>query len=181
MIFNLCRRLLGDAHEAEDVFQATFLVLVRDVRSIRGKDSLASWLYGVAQRIAVRARAQSAARRRRERKAEHMAESRLVDDLTLSELRTVLDEEIGALPEKYRAPIILCYLEGQSHDRAANELGWPKNTVSNRLARGSEVLRKKLVRRGIGLGAGALANTLAEVALAAPMPAMLTIKTIKAK
>ena len=138
MVLGVCRRILGDPHEAEDVFQATFLVLVRRTRSIRRKESVGSWLYGVAQRIGLRARAQIAVRRLREREAGNMPGARPVDDLTLQELRSALDEAIGTLPEKYRTPIVLCYLEGKSHNQAAKELGWPKNSVTNRLARGRE-------------------------------------------
>jgi RNA polymerase sigma factor (sigma-70 family) len=180
MVFSVCRRVLGDSHEAEDVFQATFLVLVHRTRSIRRQESVGSWLYGVAQRIGLRARAQSAARRHREREAGNMQGARSVDDLTLHDLRSVLGEEIGSLPEKYRAPIVLCYLEGKSHSQAAKELGWPKNSVTNRLSRARELLRRQLERRGIGLGAGALATALTDMATAAPMPALLTVKTVKA-
>ena len=119
MIFGVCRRLLGDSPEAEDALQATFLVLVRRAQSIRRRESLGSWLHSVAQRIALRARAQSATRRRREREAGNMAASRPIDDSTWQELRLALDEEIGALSEKYRAPIILCFLEGKTHAQAA--------------------------------------------------------------
>jgi WD40 repeat protein len=109
-----------------------------------------------------------------------MPGARPVDDLTLQELRSALDEAIGTLPEKYRAPIVLCYLEGKSHDQAAKELGWPKNSVTNRVVRGRDLLRRQLERRGIGLAAGTLATSLVETAAAAPIPALLTIKTVKA-
>src|SRR4029077_5390591 len=140
MVLGVCRRILGDSHEAEDVFQATFLVLVRRTRSIRRKESVGSWLYGVAQRIGLRARAQIAVRRHREREAGNMAGARPVDDLTLQEFRSALDEAIGTLPEKYRTPIVLCYLEGKSQDQAAKELGWPKTSVTNRIVRGRDLL-----------------------------------------
>ena len=109
-----------------------------------------------------------------------MAVSRPLDDLTLQELRLALDEEIGSLSEKYRAPIVLCLLEGKTHDQAARELGCPKTSLTRRLARGRELLRHKLGRRGITLAAGALATSLAKMAAAAPLPALLTIKTVKA-
>jgi RNA polymerase sigma factor (sigma-70 family) len=179
-ILGVCRRLLGDAHEAEDVFQATFLVLVRRARYIRRKESVGSWLYGVAQRISLRARAQTAARRHREGEAGNMAGARSVDDVTLQELRSALDEEIGSLPEKYRAPIVLCHLEGNSYDQAARELRCAKTSLVRRLNHARDMLRQKLVRRGITLTVGALATSLSQMAAAAPMPVSLTIKTVKA-
>jgi hypothetical protein len=103
-----------------------------------------------------------------------------LDDVTWQQLRSVLDEEIGRLPEKYRAPIILCYLAGKSHDQAARELGWPRSSLSNRLGRGRELLREQLVGRGIALSAGALTTALTEKALGAPVPARLIINTVKA-
>ncbi|HWY87934.1 MAG TPA: sigma-70 family RNA polymerase sigma factor, partial [Gemmataceae bacterium] len=180
MILGVGRRLLGDAHEAEDVFQATFLVLARRTSAIGGKKSVGGWLYGVAHNIALKARAKTAARRHRERQARNQSARQPMDNLSCQELRSALDEAIGALPEKYRTPIVLCYLEGKSHNQAAKELGWPKNTVTNRLARARELLRRHLERRGIILAVGALATTLTAMATAAPMPAMLTIKTVKA-
>jgi RNA polymerase sigma factor (sigma-70 family) len=112
MVFALCRRVLHDLHAAEDAFQATFLVLVRKADSIRGRDSLANWLYRVAQRVAQRARAQDAKRRTRERRPTDRQSAESLDETTWRELRLVLDEEIGGLPEKYRAPLVLCYLAG---------------------------------------------------------------------
>jgi RNA polymerase sigma factor (sigma-70 family) len=115
MVLGVGRRLLGDSHEAEDIFQATFLILARRGGSIGGKKSVGGWLYGVAQHIALKARAQAAARRTRERKAMAMRNARPADDLSCPELRSALDEAIGTLPEKYRTPIVLCYLVGKSH------------------------------------------------------------------
>jgi RNA polymerase sigma factor (sigma-70 family) len=180
MVLGVCRRVLRDAHAAEDAFQATFLVLVRRAASIRKRDSVAGWLYGVAQRIAARARAQVAARRTRERQAGAMPRADGLDEPTWQELRSALDEEIGALPEKYRAPVVLCYLEGKSYDQAARELGCPKSSLASRLSRARELLRKQLGRRDLGLPAGALAGALAEVAAAAPVAALLTLNTVKA-
>jgi WD40 repeat protein len=109
-----------------------------------------------------------------------MKSERPTDELSLQDLRSVLDEELGRLPEKYRAPVVLCYLEGQSYEHAARQLGCPKPSLASRLARAHELLRNRLERRGITLAAAALTTALAEMASAAPLPAMLTIKTIKA-
>ena len=102
------------------------------------------------------------------------------NDLTCAELRTALDEAIGTLPEKYRAPIVLCYLESKTYEQASQELGCPKDSLAKRLIRAKELLRRKLERRGIGLAVAALTTALTEMGSAAPLPAMLTIKTVKA-
>jgi RNA polymerase sigma factor (sigma-70 family) len=180
MVHAVCRRILGDSHSAEDSFQATFLVLVRRGASLRCTGSLANWLYAVAQRIALKARSQRAARRSRERQINDMPRAQPIDDVTWKELKTVLDEEISRLPEKCRAPVVLCYLEDKSYDQAAKELGWSKSSLAKRLARARELLLRQLVRRGVSLSAGALATALSEKAAAAPLPALLTIKTVKA-
>src|SRR5258707_7814410 len=119
MVLGVCQRVVGDVHAAEDAFQATFLVLARRAGSIRDRASVGSWLYGVAQRIACKARAQAATRRERERRFVDMARSEPLDEVTWQELRSVLDEEVGSLPEKYRAAVGLCHLEGKSYEQAA--------------------------------------------------------------
>ena len=179
MIFDVCRRFLGDDHDAEDALQATFLVLVSRARSIRSKESVGSWLYGVAKRIALRSRAQKAARQNREKEAGNLR-GRDQSMTSMQELRLVLDEVIDSLSEKCRAPIVLCCLEGKSLDRAARELGCPKTSLVRRLTQARELLRWKLEQRGITLAIGALATSLAEMASATPLPAILTIKTVKA-
>jgi RNA polymerase sigma factor (sigma-70 family) len=123
MVLGVCQRVASDAHAAEDAFQATFLVLARRAHAIRNHASLGGWLFGVAQRIACKARAQAAARRERERRAAAMPDNQPLDELTWQELREVLDAEISRLPEKYRASVVLCGLEGKSHAQAAQELG----------------------------------------------------------
>src|SRR5262245_2827851 len=180
MVLGVCQRVVGDAHAAEDAFQATFLVLARRAASIRNLASVSSWLYGVAQRIACKARAQAATRRERERRAVEMPSSEPLDELTWQELRGVLDEEVGLLPEKYRAAVVLCHLQGKSYEQAARELGWPKGTLARRLTKALELLRGQLTRRGIALSAGALATALGEKAVAAPVPALLSINVMKA-
>jgi RNA polymerase sigma factor (sigma-70 family) len=180
MVLGVCRRVLGHSHGAEDCFQATFMVLVRRAASLQKQQPLGSWLHGVAQRIAMRARAQAAARRDRERRAAHMPRAESLDGLTWQEIRSVLDEEISRLPAKYRAPIVLCYLESKSHAQAARELGCPKSSLAQRLSRARQLLRGQLNQRGITLGVGAVAAILAEQVQASPLPALLTIHTVKA-
>ncbi len=180
ILFSVCRRLLDNSHDAEDALQAAFLVLVRRTRSIRRKESVGSWLFGVAEHIALKTRARDAARRNRERETGILRSARPADDISKQELYTALDEAIGSLPEKYRAPIILCYLEGRSMDQAARELNCPKTSLARLLEKGREMLRGKLERRGFTLAALALTTALTEMAAAAPLPVSLTIKTVKA-
>jgi RNA polymerase sigma factor (sigma-70 family) len=180
MVLAVCRRVLGNCDSVQDAFQATFLVLVRRAASIRKKGSLASWLYAVALHIALKARTQTAARRRRERQAAIMPRPEPLDDLTWQELRCLLDEEIGRLPEKYQTPLVLCYFEGKSYDQAARELGWPKSSLAKRLARAQELLHGQLTRRGITLTTAALATALAERAVGAAVPALWILNTVKA-
>ena len=180
MVMAVCKRILGDFHRAEDAFQATFHILARRAGSIRIRESLAPWLYAVAQRVALRARAKLAGQRDRERRYAEMPRTETIDEATWQDLAAVLDEEIGRLPEKYRAPLILCYLESKGRDRVAKELGWPEGTVVRRLERGRELLRQQLIKRGIALSAGAFATVLVDKVAAAPVPTLLAINTIKA-
>jgi RNA polymerase sigma factor (sigma-70 family) len=180
MVFNVCERVLNDSHAAEDAFQATFMVLVRRAAAVKKGKPLASWLHGVARRIALKARGQILTRRHKERQLNVMPRPEPLDDASWQELRCILDEEIGRLPEKYRAALVLCYLEGQTYDKAARELGVPKSSLATRLDRARELLRGQLVRRGITLTAGMVAAALGEKALAKPVSALLTIKTAKA-
>ncbi len=153
MVLRVCRSVLGDRHEAEDAFQATFLVLASRARTIRRGDSLGSWLHGVALRVANRARWRAARRRYHEQRHAEMAASAEADHSggghgpPDADAR-ILHEEIGRLPEKYRKPVVLCYLEGLTHDQAADRLGWPVGTVHRRLAGARNRLRGRLIRRG---------------------------------
>jgi RNA polymerase sigma factor (sigma-70 family) len=180
MVWSLCVRCLGETPEAEDAFQATFLVLVRKAASLRSPQSLGPWLYGVAYRTALKLRGQRA--RRMERQCplpEEIAEER--GESMWSELRPVLDEEINRLPTKYRLPVLLCYLQGLSSEEAAERLGCAKGTVFSRLSRARDLLRRRLVRRGVEVSAGALAAVLAESAALRAMPPLalreITIRT----
>jgi RNA polymerase sigma factor (sigma-70 family) len=180
MVLSVCKRVLSDSHAAEDVFQATFMVLVRRAASLRKREPLAGWLHAVAHRAAMRASAQAATRRKLERRATPMPRVEPLDELTWQELCGVLDEEIARLPAKYRAPIVLCYLEGKSYDRASLELGWAKGTLARRLERARELLRQQLTRRGVALSSGVLVAALTERATATPVGALLIINTVKA-
>jgi RNA polymerase sigma factor (sigma-70 family) len=180
MVLAACRRVLGDLHAAEDAFQATFLVLVRKADSIRKQASLASWLYGVALRVAARARSQGARRRSQERQFTLMPSREPSDMTTLPELRAVLDEELALLPEKYRAPLVLCYLEAKTQEQAARELHCPRTSLASRLVRARELLRERLARRGVSVPSGVVAVLLAREAAQAAVPAMLTITTVRA-
>jgi RNA polymerase sigma factor (sigma-70 family) len=180
MVWGVCRRVLSDANDADDAFQATFLVLVHKAASLRGRESLASFLQGVAWRLARRVKADAARRQARERRAEAERSADAGEDVMHRDLRQILDEELDRLPEKYRAPLILCYLEGKSYTEAARELGWKDGTVCDRLARAREMLRRQLTRRGLTLSGAALAAPFVEpmTAPAASVAAVLRMATL---
>src|SRR5262249_39477243 len=145
----LCQRILRDSHEAEDAFQATFLVLARKAGSIGKREAVASWLYKVAYRVALRLRARAARHGGLEEVVDELPGRDVADDIDTRDLRPVLDEEIARLPEKYRAPLVLCYLQGHTNAEAAEQLRCPKGTILSRLARGRQRLRSRLARRGL--------------------------------
>ena len=146
-----CRQFLHDPHEADDAFQATFLILVQRAPSIRDPERLDRWLVGVARRVAARSRRNGVVRSERERRWAEMHPEAGEQDWPLIEVRRVVREEIGHLPEAYFQPLALCYLEGLTHEEAARRLGWPVGTVKVRLVRARRQLRDRLDRRGIGL------------------------------
>ncbi len=148
MVLGLCRRILHDPRDIEDAFQATFLVLVRKAAAIRDRGLLSNWLYGVALKVATRARAGVLRRRGRETPMIGLEASAEPDSTHLSGIGQVLDQELSRLPVKYRVPLVMCYLRGQTHDQAAAELSWPVGTVRSRMARGRELLKERLTRRG---------------------------------
>jgi RNA polymerase sigma factor (sigma-70 family) len=178
LVWGVCRRVLGHEADAEDAFQATFLVLARKAQSVRRAGAVGSFLYGVAYRLSLRARATAARRGRHERQAAEQAPLASPDDVTWRELREVLDAELARLPERYRAPLLLCYLEGQTQDEAARQLGWKKRTVKARLDYGREMLRGRLARRGLPLAAALTAPLL--TGGEAPAAARLVPATAKA-
>jgi RNA polymerase sigma-70 factor (ECF subfamily) len=156
-----------------------FLVLVRKSASIRQPELLANWLYGVACRIARKARIGSIRRETRERRAGKMPTQAQLLDLEWTELKAVLDDELSQLPEKYRAPLILCYLCGQTNAEAAAQLGWPSGSMSERLSRAREMLRSRLNRRGLTLSAGLLALLLSQKTASADVSPLLVEATVK--
>jgi RNA polymerase sigma factor (sigma-70 family) len=156
-VHQVCRGVLGDLHEAEDAFQATFLVLARKAPVIREPDLLGGWLRGVAYRVAVRARRRAVRRRETEKVRAEMSRDHPVNGTGESlELRELVGKELERLPDDYRQPLILCYLDGLTHQEAARRLDWPVGTVKVRLVRGRRMLRDRLHRRGIALGAALL-------------------------
>jgi RNA polymerase sigma factor (sigma-70 family) len=180
MVLGVCRRILRDPHDAEDAFQATFLVLVRKAASLGRRDLLGPWLHAVARRTACKASTQRASRRAREVPATlDAAAAECPPESVWEELRPILDEEVGRLPEKYRVPFVLHHLHGNSYDEVAARTGRPKGTVATWLARARELLRERLQGRGVTLSAAGLALLLAEKALAA-VPGPLVTNTVKA-
>jgi RNA polymerase sigma factor (sigma-70 family) len=182
MVWGVCRRTLASHHEAEDAFQATFLVLLRRAASIRSRDLLANWLYGVAHKTACKARQMAAKRHAREKQVEVMPEPQTEphEDAFGPEQRALLDEELRRLPEKYRVAILLCDLQGRSRPEAARHLRLPEGTVGSRLARGRALLARRLIRRGVTVSATSLAAVWAQQAALGTVPATLLTHTIKA-
>src|SRR5262245_32475426 len=177
LVLGVCTRVLDSEHDAEDAFQATFLVLVRKAGSIRAPERLGPWLYGVAYRTALKAKAAGSKRRRLEKPLADLACATVADDPARRDLRPVLDEEVGRLPRKYREPFVLCYVEGMTNEQAARVLGCPPGTVFSRLAWARERLRRALSRRGLVLAAGALATALPRGQAQAAVPAPLVAST----
>jgi RNA polymerase sigma factor (sigma-70 family) len=176
MVLGVCRRLLRHEHDADDAFQAAFLVLVRRAGSLGRRDLLGAWLYAVAVRTARKARAVRA--RRRQETLLDVAMPEVTPEADWQDLRPVLDQEIERLPELYRVPVVLCYLQGRTYEQAAQELGCPKGTVATRLGRARERLQTALTRRGLAPAAGCLTVLLARNAAPA-VPAPLVTGTVR--
>ncbi len=182
MVLGACRAVLHDAHDAEDAFQAAFLTLARKAGSIGRGEALAAWLYRVARRIAVKLDRQG--KRRSARECHGIDLSTLEqgappDPVAADEVRRLLHAEVERLPAKYRAPVVLCYLEGRTNEEAAAQLGWSKGTVSGRLARARDLLRLSLRRAGLPISGG-LALTLLTGEASAAVPEALVSSTLHA-
>jgi RNA polymerase sigma factor (sigma-70 family) len=180
MVLGVCRRVLGDAHDAEDAFQATFLVLARKASSVWPRQMVGNWLYGVAHTTAVRARAAKARRRQRERQVPNMPEPKAVPRDAWDDLQPLLDEELARLPDKYRLAVVLCDLEGRTRREVAAQFRIPEGTLSSRLTTGRRMLARRLTRRGVTLSGGSVAAVLSRNAVSANVPAAVVSATVRA-
>jgi RNA polymerase sigma factor (sigma-70 family) len=181
MVLGVCRGVLDDPNDVDDAFQATFLVLVKKAGALRDGDRLAQWLYGVARKVSLRARSAANRKKARERPgAEEAADPHPTLDADLRELQSLIREEVDRLSSNDRMAVVLCYLEGLTHEEAADRLGWPVGTVKGRLSRARDKLRERLTRRGVALPAAAVASTIASNASAAVPPALIRSTTLAA-
>jgi RNA polymerase sigma-70 factor (ECF subfamily) len=180
MVLGVCRRILRDPHAAEDAFQAAFLVLAQRAVSVVPRKLVGNWLYGVAYRTALEARRAAARRRARERQVNDMPHPQAEDGETWQELLPLLDRELDRLPAKYRAPVVLCHLEGRTRKEAADQLGLPVGTLSGRLTTAMRLLARRMRRHGLALSATALAASLSPASASAAVPASLLASTVKA-
>ncbi len=179
MILGVCRRVLRHSQDAEDVFQATFLILARKARSVLNREAIGSWLYRVAFRAALEARAMRSRRRAKETQMDDTVQP-VTTPAEVQDWRRLLDHELNRLPEKYQAPIVLCDLEARTRKEVARQLGIAEGTLSSRLANGRKLLAARLARRGVTLGTGALGGLLSEGVLTAHVSASLVSGTAKA-
>jgi RNA polymerase sigma factor (sigma-70 family) len=177
LVMGVCRRVLGHCQDAEDAFQAAFLVLARKAGAVVDPERLANWLYGVAYRTALKARTMRAKRRVREVQVSTMPERAAPAADSTCDLKQLFDREIDRLPEKYRLPVVLCDLEGRTQRDAANQLGWLEGTLSGRLSRAHGLLAKRLSRPGSALSVGGLALLFSQAAASAETPAPLAAAT----
>jgi RNA polymerase sigma factor (sigma-70 family) len=180
MVLGVCRRVLHNFHDAEDAFQATFLVLARKASSVRPREMVANWLHGVAHRTSLKARTATVRRQVRERQVMKMPDPEAVTPDLWDDLQPLLDQELSRLPDIYRLPILLCDLEGKAIKEASRQLGWPQGTLAGRLARGRKLLARRLTQRGVVLSSGLLAGVLSENAASACVPTSLVVSTVKA-
>lgn len=180
MVLGVCRRALGNDHDAEDAFQATFLILARKAGAVGWQDSVSPWLHGVAIRTARNARVAAERRRRREEVVATMTRDAITTTPKTSELGPILDEEMDRLPAKYRQSLVLCYLEGHTNEEAARQMQCPAGTLKVHLMRARDLLRSRLAGRGVPMSAVALAALLEAQASAAEVPDTLLGTTLNA-
>jgi RNA polymerase sigma-70 factor (ECF subfamily) len=179
MVLGVCRRILNDAHDAEDAFQAAFLVLIRKGSSLLSRQTVGNWLYGVAYHTALKARAAGWKRRTKERQAAMSRPETAVEE-TDHDLLPLLDQELDRLPEKYRDAVVLCELEGKSREEAARQLGVPVGTLSGRLTTARRMLARRLTRQGVALTGATVTTLLASSIVSASVPPALIGSTLKA-
>jgi RNA polymerase sigma factor (sigma-70 family) len=180
MVLGVCRRVTGHHHDAEEAFQAAFLVLARKAASIWPRQMLASWLYGVAYRTALKLRTTTAKRRAKEKQIAMLPEPVAAEERDWQEIAPLIDRELNRLPDMYRAAVICCDVQGCSRADAARQLGWPEGTLKVRLMRARSLLAKRLTRQGVVLSAGTLAVVLSQKAASAAVSAALVSSTAKA-
>jgi RNA polymerase sigma factor (sigma-70 family) len=180
MVLGVCRRVVGNAHDADDAFQATFLVLARRAGSVRPRERVGNWLYGVAYRTALKARAVRARRRVRESQVDPMPHPQAPTRDVWPDLLPVLDAELARLPDRLRLPVVLCDLEGRTQREVARQLGLPPATLANRLASARRTLAKRLTDRGVTLSGGALAAVVSANAARASVPPTLAASAVQA-
>lgn len=179
MVWGVCRRLLANHHDAEDAFQATFLVLVRRAATVRPRGMLANWLYGVANQTALKARAMAAKRQRREKQVADLPDPGMDEKRVWHSLEPLLDGAISGLPPVYRAVVVLCDLEGKTRREVASQLGLPEGTVASRLARAHAMLAKRLNRMGLAISALVLTLTLSQCTASNSLPGAVLSSTVK--
>jgi RNA polymerase sigma factor (sigma-70 family) len=180
MVFGVCRRVVRNPHDAEDAFQATFLILARKASSVKQRERVANWLHGVALRTAMKAKTMIAKRRGREKQVTVMPEPEAAPQGQWPDLQPLLDQELNGLPENYRLPILLCALQGKTIKEAAQQLGWLRGTRAGRLARGRQLLAKRLANRGVVVSAGSLAVVVSQNVASAGVPTLLMSSTVEA-
>jgi RNA polymerase sigma factor (sigma-70 family) len=180
MVFGVCRRILQDEHLAEDAFQATFLVLARKASSICKQHSVASWLHGVALRVARKANAEAMHLKQPDARNTGALAPDPQAEVSWHEMQEILDDELEQLPDRYRLPLVLCYLEGRTRDEAAVQLGWTEGKLKGLLERGRDRLRSRLIRRGVTLSAAVSASLLAGTTSSGMVKPNLAVSTVEA-
>lgn len=183
LVYGICKRILSNVSDADDAFQATFLVLVKKGAKLQQPGRLANWLYGVAFRTAKNVKSKRAQRSRVEREAGAMpakSDKSELSDMNYEQLWEVLDQEISQLPPKYALPLVLCYLEGKTNAEAATQLGWPEGSMSRRLSRAKDLLRSRMAKRGMAMTAVLLAAAVFSRPASACVPAKLVASTVEA-